>query len=279
MKKISTKNKKLNPEIYNDNYYKAQEMLLNPWFKRKITWLKNKFKEFGCPIPKNGFKTSSEYTDWIRDKFWKSYADHRNSPKFKKELNKITGGKSSWGSKEMDKIEALKLKLLPPIYGQIYDDILEKFNINKKDKGFRRFLEQHIFFNKNIFSTPPFSIHWIRNKKTKKIELFIKILGHTRKKDIVGNWGQISKEQKLLADHLGKNKKWPTFERDNEIYELYLKLKKKKRSGKNLGEYENRIDYLIMEEISKKHYRLAPGSVRSIISRVKKFRATSKEVD
>ncbi len=276
MKKAIIKNRKLAREIYDQNYYNAQEMLLNPWFQKKILWLKNKFRDFGCPIPKEGFKTLKEYMDWNQNQFWKSYFDTEKSSKFQAKLNKITGGKKSWGTKEQDQIEKLKLKLLPPIYGETYDEILEKFNINRKDRGFRDFLERHIFFNKDTYFTPLFSINWIRNKKTNKMELFVKLNGHTRKEDLTNGWDFIANEQKSLPDYMGKNKKWITFERDNGIYEIYLKLKKQKnfKRSKDTGES---IDTLIYIEIRKKHYSLTLSTIRSIIHRVKNFRVASKE--
>ncbi len=278
MENNGSKNKKLNREIYDQNYYKAQEMLRNPWFKKNISSLKNKFRDFGCPIPKKGFKTLKEYMDWNQNQFWKSYFDTEKSSKFQAKLNKITGGKKSWGTKEQDQIEKLKLKLLPPIYGETYDEILEKFNINRKDRGFRDFLERHIFFNKDTYFTPLFSINWIRNKKTNKMELFVKLNGHTRKEDLINGWDFIAKEQKDLPDYTGKNKKWENFKRDNEIYELYLKLRKK-RNFKRAQKDESAIDAMIYQEIRKKHYELSFSSIRSIVSRVKAFRVASKETD
>lgn len=269
--------KKKHREVYDQNYYKAQEMLHNPWFKRKITWLKSKFKEFNCPVPKDGFKTLNEYMDWNRNKFWRSYIDIENSVEFKKEFNKITGGKSSWGSREQDEIEKLRLNLLPPVYGSVYDEILKRFGVDRKYKGFRDFLERHIFFNKHTYSTPLFSTHWTRNKKTNKMELFIRIFGHTRKEDLMNNWNYILKEQESLPDFQGKNKKWINFKRDNDIFELYLKLKRR-REAKRSGKFERRIDEEIYIEIKKKHYDLSLGTIRSIIYRVKKFRVAPKGV-
>jgi hypothetical protein len=106
-------------EIYDQNYYKAQELLRNPWFRRKILWLKNKFKEIGCHIPKEGFIALKEYLSWA-DLYWKARGEIERGPAFREKIAKITGGKDSWGTNEMRQIEDLKLKFLPPVYGEVF---------------------------------------------------------------------------------------------------------------------------------------------------------------
>lgn len=269
------KGKKSQREVYDKNYYKVQELLANPKFKRQISDLKRKFQKFNCPIPKNGFNSMQEYLDWNKNKFWKSYSDLETSEKYKKEIIKITGGKSSWGSEEMLKIERFREKFLPPVYGQVFEDILEEFGISRKNKGFDDFLERHVFFNKNTYPTSLLTVKWIRNKKTDKMELFIQIYGHTRKEDLMKNWDFIIEDQKLLPDYTGKNKKWFTFNRDNLIYETYLKIKEGRstRSSKKLKPIDEEI-YLQMQD---RYPGLTMGTIRSIVSKVKEFRVASKD--
>jgi len=253
-------------EIYNQKYYKAKIMLDDPWFKRRIRNLNKKFEQFGYPIPKTGFKTLEEQIVW-RNKKYEIDLENQVKKRYQKEVKKIVGDKKKWDSKTQYKLDALKVKLLPPVVGEESREILKHFNINSEDRGFLNFLEQYFFFKKNVLYTPTFHISWMPHFKTGKMELYIKLSGHTTKEDIVDNWDNIAKEQKLLLDYVGKNKEWIYFKRDNEIYQLYLKLRSE-RKGKR-SELSNSLEKQIYDKLGKK-YRLNLSDIRHIVSKVKK---------
>jgi hypothetical protein len=263
-----TKKKKSsgNRTIYDQNYYKAQAMILDPWFIEKIAWLKNRFVEVGCPLPKRPFKKYKDYLAWNK-RFWDRYAQMMKSPEYLQEKNRITGGKENIPLKEYEQLQEFEEQFLPPVYGNIYDKILEHFRINHRDKGFRDFLEYHIFFGYNEYPTSPFSITWRRNDKTRQPELFIRLYGHTKKEDIISHWDQIAQEQKHLSGYMGKNKEWQSFERDIEIYNQYKSLKDPKI--KRNSSYKA-IDIRLWATLRKKYPNLTVNSIRSIITKTRK---------
>jgi hypothetical protein len=176
-------------------------MLLDPWFIEKIIWLKNRFFEIGQPLPRKPFKKYKDYLAW-NNRFWKRYAEMMKSPEYLEERKRITGRKENISLEEYEQLTKFEEEFLPPVYGNVYDEILEHFGIKRDDKGFRDFLEYHIFFGYDEYPTSPFAVTWKRNDKTQQMELFIHLHGHTKKEDIVAHWDWIAKEQKYLPDYM-----------------------------------------------------------------------------
>ncbi len=266
---MSMKNdkKKTGRPIYDQNYYKAQAMIRDPWFIDKIVWLKQRFTETGCPLPKKPFKNYKQYYSW-NDKFWKHYAEMEKSTEFAEAKLRITGGKQRFTFEELDALERFKEDFLPPVYGQTYTEILQHFKIDYNDRGFRDFLERYIFFGRTGYPTPHFYVTLKRNQKTQELELFIRILGHTKKEDIVKGWAQISKEQKHLKNYIGKNKEWETFERDIEIYDHYKKIKDSMKTERSAD--LQAVDMKIFIKLHKKWPELTTVSIRTIVTKTKK---------
>jgi len=252
--------------IYDQNYYKAQAMIRSPWFTEKICWLKKRFEEVGCPLPTEPFGKYYMYLDWNK-KYWDRYGEMELSPEFLEAKTRITGNKETMNVEEFNALEEFRKTFLPPVYGNVFDEILEYFNIDRDDKGFRNFLEFYIFFGEKEYHVSPFMISWIRNSITDKFELFIQIYGHTKKTDIMKHWDWISHEQKDLKNFIGKNKAWKTFDRDIEIYNCYKELKnpQKKRSAGFRA-----IDGLVYTKLAKKYPKLTISGIRTIVSRTQK---------
>ncbi len=260
-------NKKSNRRtIYDQNHYKAQAMLLDPWFIAKINWLKSRFVEIGHPLPKRSFKKYKDYMAW-NDGFWKRHTEMMKSAEYLEEKNKITGGKERISGEEYDKLKEFEEQFLPPIYGQVYNEILEHYGIKRDHKGFRDFLEYHIFYGHDEYLTAPFSLTWKRNSKTRKLELFIRLSGHTKKEDIIKHWDWIAQEQKSLPDYVGKNKEWNSFERDMEIYSQYKALKDPAIKRRNHG---NSLDAKLWADLSKRWPELTMSNIRSIVAKTRK---------
>lgn len=252
--------------VHDQNHYKAQAMLRDQWFQEKIGWLKSRFREVGCPLPKRPFKTYKEYMAW-NDVFWQRYAEMEKTPEYLEAKLRITGNKEKMSSKEYYEIEDFREKFLPPVYGAIYREILEHYEIDPKDRGFHDFLERHIFFGRDYYPTSLFRISWIRNEKLKKMELFVQIEPHTKLADIQEYWSQIVEEQKRFPNFSGKNKAWEDFERDLEVYNLYKKLK---GSGSKRNTSNSALDKEIFYEISKKYPKITITNIRTIVSRTRK---------
>jgi hypothetical protein len=263
MLKKSNKSKR---KIYDKNYYKAQAILRDPWFIEKILWLKSRFKEVGCPVPTNGFKTYDQYQKW-RDKYWDTRSEMYKDKKFITKQKEITSGKEEITPEVYDALKYFKDCYLPPVYGLIFREILEHFKIKTEDKKSYDFLERYIFLNKKEYPTTIISIKWIRNSKTDKMELFIPILGHTRREDIINNWDFISKEQKHFPDYLGKSKEWEEFDRDIEIFNLYKEIK---RNGSEKGFKLIALDDEIYVQLHHKYKSLTVNKIRNIVTKTKK---------
>ena len=266
----TAKKEKIKPlrTIYDQNYYRAQAMLRDPWFIEKIAWLKKRFTDTGCPLPAKPFKKYQEYFDW-NDKFWQRYAEMQKSPEFLAEKQRITGGKEEMSWEAFYELEDFKDKFLPPVYGETYKEILEHFNIDPKHRGFRDFLEFYIFFGKNEFRTQALSASWRTNSRTDETEFLLKINGFTKKEDLLDWWDWIAEQQKSMKDYIGRNKAWVTFDRDVEIYNHYKELKKSefpRRGGLDGMNGIMALDKDIWADLNEKYPRLTIGNIRRIIS-------------
>ncbi|MFH1200980.1 MAG: hypothetical protein V1484_01475 [bacterium] len=269
MKKETKKSNKRRA-IYTQDYHKAQVILRDPWFKEKISWLKRRFTEVGCPIPKNGFKKYKSYLKW-NNRFWKHYSEMEKSAEYQEKVFEITGGKKLISRQKYDQIEKFKRDFLPPIYGQDFREILEHFNIVPDHRRFKDFLEFHLFLNKKEYPISPFGIKWIRNQKTRQMELMVQIYGHTKKEDFIKHWNWIAKEQKDLPDFIGKSKEWENFERDMEIYDAYKEMKKEVEAvfGKR-GFSVYTIDKKVYSKLHSKYSKITTTSIRTIVAKVQK---------
>lgn len=258
--------------IYTQNYHKAQVMLRDPWFTEKVDWLKKRFHEIGCPIPKNGFKKYKDYIKW-NERFWKRYNEIEKSPEYGEGFLKITGGKNRLSMEEYNKLKKFREEFLPPIYSQHFREILKHFGISSDNRRFKDFLELHVFLGRKEYAEHPLQIKWIRNHKTNQAELFVQIYGHTKKEDLENNWHWIAQEQKYLPDFIGKNKEWKTLERDLEIYSEYKKLKSTHKINKKdlPGIHKPRgLDVKLFFNLHKKYPKLTITSIRTIVARAKK---------
>lgn len=261
------KKPRIRRKIYHQNYYRAQAILRDPWFKEKAAWLKKRLSDAGCPLPARPFKTYREFLKW-NDTFWKRFSEIEHSPEFIKEKERITGGKDRISIEEYSELEDLREQLLPPMYGQVFRDILNYFRIGKDDDaGFRDFLEHYFFYGKTEYSTSLFAISFKRNEKTDEFELFVRIYGHTKKEDIVRDWEWIAQEQKRLKDYVGKNKAWETFNRDMEIYDLYKALREE--SGKKRHKKWQSTDMWIYSDLHDRYPDLTTENIRTIVSRTR----------
>lgn len=251
--------------IYTKNYYKAQAMIKDPWFLEKESWLRKRFLETGCPLPKNPFKKYAQYLEWNK-KFWKRYAAMEKSEEYLAEKERTVGNKENVSPDEYFAFEEFRENFLPPVYGNVFDEILEHFKIDPKDKGFQGFLEHYFFFGQREYIKSPFGLRWIKNPETGKTEFFVRIYGHTKKEDIIDNWDWIAEDQKLCEDYIGKNKAWKTFDRDIEIYTRYKKMKEKgiKRHHNNWA-----MDTVLLNEFDKKYPELTLTRIRAIITKTR----------
>lgn len=253
-------------KIYDENYYKAQIMLADIWFVKKIAWLKKRFADFGCRVPPQGFRTHRQYQAWHK-KYWNIHSKVSGSKEFLKKKEAIYSGRKTISVEEYTAIEKLEADFLPPMFGAVFGDILEHNKIDRDDRKFREFLELYIFRGKTEYSAPLLNVQWVKNKKTNEAELFIQILGHTTKEDIERNWDFITRDQKHLTNYIGKNKKWESYDRDIEIYTLYKKLR--------AGNSKNRndvcpIDQEVYIELHKKYKSLTLMQVRSVVTKTAK---------
>lgn len=252
--------------IYDKNYYKAQAMLRDPWFIEKAEWLKKRFTEIGCSLPKKPFKKYKTYQAWNK-RYWDRYTEMEKSHEFLEAKRRITGNKRMISMEEFNALENFREGFLPPTYGRVFTEILEHFGIGSKDERFRNFLEFYFFLGQKEYVKPKLSIKFTRDSKTNETEMFLRIYGYTKKEDIMRQWDWISWNQKSLKDFVGKNKAWKTFNRDIAIYNLYKKMKdpKTKRQPNDNG-----LDTKLWLALKEKWPKLTISSVRTIVNRTRK---------
>jgi hypothetical protein len=188
------------------------------------------------------------------------------SPILLSKIEEITKGKSKLTLKEYESVEKIRADFLPPLYGAVFGDILEHFNIDRNDRKFHDFLEFYVFLDRTEYPTSLFGVRWIRNEKTKNMELFIQLFGHTKKEDVVNNWEFIAKDQQHLPGYMGKSKEWENFDRDMEIYGMYKKL-----NEDNPGKRQKMsVDKEIYCELVSKYKSLTLASIRNTITKTAK---------
>ncbi len=252
--------------VYNQDYYKAQAMLRDDWFKEKMAWLRKRFTEVGCPVPIEGYATNEEYRAW-QDRYWKRYSEMNQEEYYKAKSLEITGGKEYISSQELVELEEFQHEYLPPMYGAIFNEILKHFEIDPKDQQFKYFLEFYIFRGRSELPSSNFSVRLSRHPKTNELELLVKIHGFTKKEDIMNNWDFIIEDQKYLPDYKGKSKEWVEFERDLEIYKLWKVIKHDKSNRQGLWQA---VDMDIYAQLHQKYPEITTTSVRSIILKTAK---------
>jgi hypothetical protein len=252
--------------VHNQRHYKVGAMLRDPWFIQRADWLRQRLKDTGCPIPPKPLKTYKQYLAW-NDRFWDRYTAMKNSAVFLEEKNRIAGSKRKISTTEYDALEKYKDAFLPPVYGEVFREILQHFHFNPDDTELRDFLIFYFFFGATEYHTEPLKIALTRNERTREIELHLRIYGHTKKEDIMRHWKSISDEQRHLKDFIGKNKAWVTFNRDIEIYLLYKKMKAT-RGDEQLKTFG--IDQRTYAELHFKYRGITINNIRSIVSRTRK---------
>jgi len=263
-------------KIYDLDYYKVQLIIDGSKFKKFVNELISKFTKFGCPIPNDGFKGYKEYLQW-NDKYFNKRAEIESSEEFKDKICKITGSKNRWGRDEQDKIDELKDRELPPIYGEAIKELLIDRGVQRGDKNydsFKDFVMQYIFFNKREFTNSPLIIKWQRNDRLKENELLIKILPNTRKEDLEKIWPIIKEEQKDLPNFKIKNKQYKNFHRDLEIYNIYKNLRKNPTSKYKKAKcpLNKRADYETAKIIREKYGISSWGTIRYIVNNIEKLK-------
>ena len=259
--------------IYNDKYKKTKAMLQDEKFKQSIKNIKTIFARFDSPLPKGGFKDNAEYEKW-REKYYLSRSNRTNRALYEKKKYEITRGKKKLTHEQVLRLRKLEDEFFPPLYGYIFDDILKQQGVDPNDEGYRSFLEQYVFFGDEEYFENPLSIHWIRNKDTDKMELFIQIFPHTIEEDIKSYWSEIKKDQQILkrneGDHTDRNRKQIFINREIWIIKKSKQLKAK-RQGKNVrakrGQESQSIEATIMRTLPKRFGTVTYGNLRMILKR------------
>ncbi|MEO6536181.1 MAG: hypothetical protein ABIT47_00680 [Candidatus Paceibacterota bacterium] len=252
--------------IHNQDYHKAAALLRDEWFLKKEAWLKVRFKEIGCPISKEPFKKYSEYLEW-NDRFWKRYGEMENGSEFKERAKQITCGKEMLNLDEYNELESFRKEYLPPIYGQVFGEILNHYGL-KDNPAFKDFLEMYFFFGQKELYTSPFQVS-MRRKKDDTWELLVEIFPHTTKEDFQTHWDWIKKEQEFLfKDRIEKNKAWRNMERDLQVYTEYKKFRmdgKKRHTDPMMAS-----DMFIYSELANQWPKLTTNLIRTIVTRTRK---------
>lgn len=260
--------------IYSKTYYRFQKLIKDRKFQEQIRWLYSRYEKFGCPVPKGGFKTYTEYEKWL-SLFWKIYYSIEKTNRPQKVITtsniSITNGLRKIRIRNIIDIYD---PLFPPAPHEFIICILEQFEFDKDKNEYRGFISDYLFRGKKEYTENTFQIRWIRDEKTDKFELFIQILPNTKKEHIDLYWHHVIEEQKLLPGYIGKNKKWENFERDMYVYNVYKDLQNKltsKRTSRKTG--QRPLDEQTWLVIKKKYPRINLDQIKDIISRIDKLKA------
>lgn len=249
-----------NKKIYDRIYNRMKILLINDSFLKEI----KKFRE-NYNIPATGFKKSEECKKWY-DEMEKKFKPFKEKVQFL-EINPKT---------KQTKIKSKYIylsKLEEKLADDIETTILKKFRLDNEE--FLEPIRWLVLYNNLDYATDVFEIK-LKKKQNGENELWLKILPHTKKQDIVQLWDRIKLFQQWLPDYRSKLKEWINIERDYEIYSLYKKyckelgLRKRAENLTNLLEAKMPIDHYIYSKISKKYPDISLSNIRKIISRFKK---------
>jgi len=149
--------------------------------------------------------------------------------------------------------------------------ILTSFGLDPKNRTYQLSLAWKMFFGKD---TAP--IKFLSRIRQNPEGLWVKIEPWTKKKDLEDFWPTITHFQKELTGYRGKEKPWETFERDFQVYILYLEVEKETdegivrdpRGSKSI--YANVANHPKFGYISDK-YNLDEDNLPGIISRCNKY--------
>jgi uncharacterized membrane protein len=232
---------KINP-IYDAKYYQVKEIISDPGFVNDINDLLKRFHDFGCPVPKSGFRKYSDFDNWQRT-LWKKYDDHIKNMSIQNDIPIV-------------------------VYGQVIDRVLKKYGLDPKNKDDKYWIEQFIFFKKKEYEKPLALIKYIPPISGKDPELWIRYFGHTKPSDIKVE--KILEYQKLLPDYKGKNKPkdLKILQRNKIVAGLYQKEKNKDRG--NVYSRERRIkgqsiSQFVVNKLKKKYPELNKTLVEQIV--------------
>lgn len=246
--------KKQTKPVYTADYYRIEKVVSDPGFKAKVKELRAAYAKAGCPLPAKPFEKYRDYRDWL-DLFWERHM-----------------------AAERDRTEE------PITPGRFLDDRLIEAGLDHRNDKFKKALEAHVFYGRPHLTERLFVLRWMRSKPTSEPELFIQLLPHTKKEHIEAHWGEIAEEMKRLPGHLGKSKRWETFERDLEIYRTYQQVKDERmNSGERSGKgwmYKGKpqpLDYEISSRMSEKYPNLTLAAIRKAISRIEELNHPLKE--
>ncbi len=115
-------------------------------------------------------------------------------------------------------------------------EILRAFDVDEGSKELQLGLMWKVYLGKK--KAPMNKLYHIRpeyDSNRKMVKLWVEIKPWTNKEDL--NWNNISQFQKQLPNYIGKNKPWDNFERDVELYKLYLKVKRDTQNNKQRKKY------------------------------------------
>ena len=250
-----------NKKIYDKIYNKIKILLTKKSFLKKIEKIRENYN-----MPITGFKKPEDFFKW---------SDKMEKGRFKPVKTKVQSLEMNSKTKQIkNKSKSTYFsKLEEKLADDIETTILKKFRLDNEE--FLEPIRWLVLYNNLDYVTDAFKIKLKKNQNGGN-ELWLKILPHTKKQDIVQLWNRIKLFQQYLPDYRSRIKEWTTIERDFEIYSLYKKyrkklgLRKRAKTIKYLLQTEMPIDNYISEKIKKKYPNITLSNIRKIISRFKK---------
>jgi hypothetical protein len=249
--------------VHNKIHYQIKALLKNPDFIQDIQELKEILEKYNLYIPKEGFNTQGQFSLW-RDAYWEAREKAFQSSDYLNAVAETENGKEQFTSEEIDRIRDIKDQHIPPIYIDYLHNLLAKYDFDRKDKKLQHFIERYFFFNQQELKEYPLYINHKRNRKTGKMELFVKIEPWTTKKDLEEAWSGIKEEQQTYQDYIERNVPWAEFDRDIEIYTLYKQVMKTRNVTKIKA-----TDMHVYAELHSKYPEINNDLIRKIYKKAR----------
>jgi len=201
--------------LHNDRlkFYKA--LVEDVAFRKAVTAYKQRLSELGHPLPIGGFGSQIEADRWISEVHRDYQQRTKNDSSYREQELAITKGREKWSADDMEAVEELRARLLPPYpYFQPLKKIMDNFvRGRKRDQNDFDFITNHVLFEKVEYYQTALSTH-LKRGKNNELELWVQIGPNTRREDIVRNWPKIRKLQQQLIGYKERLRKSPTLERD-----------------------------------------------------------------
>lgn len=258
---------------YTDRYHSIRELIASSSFREWHEDILVYYEGFEYPLPDTNQQNEPNIVnEWIEG-MWNTREKLINSKRF---IDAKLSFLEEHKNPTMNEFDNFVFKYIPEPIGAFISNILIKCKnfSHQKDKEeikiYKKYILEFLLTGKKEYQEP-FYIREIRNYKG-EIDLYIKILPHTKKEDINSHWKDIAIKQKKLKGYKSNYDEKKNTERDVLIFELYKKYKDIYSYRKEMEKYNIALTLAgkISLSIEEQYGDVSEGAINKVINNKKK---------